>query len=431
MHCGRGIHWILHMLRFRVLLLAAAAAAPLFSQAVTVVNAQESFVFENVRTKSDDGTVEFSAPRIEVQGANVTRAQLERIAGASATEAERFDFLMTLRARRISIPEMTVQNLEDQKSRIVVRASVAENVDAGRFDRLALGGFDGVFVGEGVGEGTLKSGPIIMEGGDFSKLLAAAKAGAVENGTAKLRLFSWTGFEAAVPDTDLPPTAVGGNMYRIAIGSVRAVTDYAGDLPTKATASFDGLVFTAPPGSEVGRSLAGFGYQKLELGMAFDGVYNPAARTFQLNDYSLRGANAGALAISGLFGGVAPDAFIGDGDKRLSALMGSNVTTLTLRYVDSGLAQKAMAFYAATQGKNLAAVRRELTIMTGALPILMGGDPASLRLAQAFGSFILEPKSLTVSLKVKKGPITWADIANMGDPSTFFSRVELTATANQ
>jgi hypothetical protein len=418
------------MLRFRVFLLAAAAA-PLLSLSATAVTAQESFVFENVRTKSSDGAVEFSAPRIEVEGANVTRTELERIAGASATEAERFDLLMTLRARRIAIPEMTLQNLEDQKSRVVVRGSVAENVDAGRFDRLALGGFDGVFAGEGMGDGALKSGPIVLEGGDFSKLLAAAKAGAIENGAAKLRLFSWTGFEAAVPDPELPPTAVGGNMYRIAIGSVRAATDYAGDLPTKATASFDGMVFTAPPGSEAGRSLAGFGYQKLELGMAFDGVYDPAARTFQLNDYSLRGANAGALAVSGAFGGVGPDAFIGDGDKRVSALMGSNVTALTLRYVDSGLAQKAMAFYAATQGKNLAAVRRELTMMTGALPILMGGDPASLRLAQAFASFILDPKSLTVSLKGKKGPITWADIANMGDPSTFFSRVELTASANQ
>jgi len=418
------------MLRFRVLLLAAAAA-PLLSLAVTIVNAQESFVFENVRTKSDDGTVEFSAPRIEVQGANVTRAQMERIAGASATEAERFDFLMTLRARRISIPEMTVQNLEDQKSRIVVRGSVAENVDAGRFDRMALGGFEGIFAGEGMGDGALKSGPIVLEGGDFSKLLAAAKAGAPENGTAKLKLFTWSGFEATVPDTDLPPTAVGGNLYRVAIGSVRAATDYAGDLPTKATASFDGIVFTAPPGSEAGRSLAGFGYEKLELGMTFDGVYDPAARTFQLNDYSLRGANAGSLAMSGAFGALAPEAFVGEGEKRASALMGSNVTSLTVRYVDSGLAQKAMAFYAATQGKNVTAVRRELTMMTGALPILMGGDPASLRLAQAFGAFILDPKSLTVSLKGKKGPITWADIANMGDPSTFFSRVELTATANQ
>lgn len=418
------------MLRFRVLLFAAAAA-PLLSLFAPPVTAQESFVFENVRSKSSDGTVEFAAPRIEVQGANVTRAELERIAGASASEAERFDLLITLRARRISIPEMTVLNLEDQKSRIVVRGAVAENVDAGRFDRLALGGFDGVFVGDDVGEGTVKSGPIILEGGDFSKLLAAAKAGDIENGTAKLRLFSWTGFEAAVPDSDLPPTAVGGNMYRVAIGSVRAATDYAGDLPTKATASLDGIVFTAPPGSEVGRSLAGFGYQTLELGMAFDGVYDPAARTFQLKDYSLRGANAGSLAMSGLFGGLAPEAFIGDGDKRVSALMGSNMTALTLRYVDSGLAQKALAFYAATQGKNVSAVRRELTMMTGALPILMGGDPASLRLAQAFGSFIQDPKSLTVSLRGKKGPVTWADIANMGDPAAFFSRVEVTASANQ
>jgi hypothetical protein len=221
-------------------------------------------------------------------------------------------------------------------------------------------------------------------------------------------------------------------MYRIGLKSVRAATDYAGDVPTKAVANFNGLYFYAPPGSSIGKTLASFGYDRVEFGLNFDGAFNPATKSFTLTDYSITGLNAGSLSLSGSFADVDATIFTSNNADRLAALMKGRISGVNLRYVDSGLFEKALAYYAASQGKNVSAVRKEWSMMiVGVLPMLMGGDPAALKLSEALGAFVNQPKSLAISLKGKNGPVGMADLMRFTDPMFLLRQVEITAVANR
>ena len=413
-------------LAFAVFVSGAAATERAFAQAL------QSYVLENVQTRSADKSAEVLIPRIEVVGANVTRADIEQLLTPDLPAAARAELTMNMQAQRIFVPQVIVTRTDKDKSRFVVRDYLVTNLDRARFDRISIGGVEGTVTGENKGEGKFVSGPIVLEGGDFSKVAAAAKAGSPADGVAKLRLFTWAGFEMTMPDTDLPASASGGNMYRIGMKSVRAVTDYAGDVPTRAVANFNGLYFYAPPGSEAGRTLASFGYERIEFGLNFDGAYNPTTKSFTLTDYSISGLNAGSLALSGGFADIDGSTFTADNAGRLAALMKGKIDGVNLRYVDAGLFDKALAFYATSQGKNVTAVRKEWSLMiVGMLPMLMGGNPAALKLSEALSEFVSQPKSLSISLKGKNGPVGMADLMKFADPMFLLSQVDITAVANR
>jgi hypothetical protein len=61
----------------------------------------------------------------------------------------------------------------------------------------------------------------------------------------------------------------------------------------------------------------------------------------------------------------------------------------------------------------------------------MGGDPASLKIAESLGAFVREPKSLNVALKAKGAPVRFSDAPALADPSAFLGRVDLSVTANR
>jgi hypothetical protein len=413
----------------------ALSASMLMTGAITLsAHAQslQTYVLENVRTQSVDKSGEVFIPRIEVVGSTASAGDIQRLLTPDLSAAARAELVMNLQAQRITIPEVIVTYTDKTKGRFVLRDYVVSNLDRARFDRISLGGINGVISGTGNGDGSLTSGPIVLEGGDFSKLAAAAKSGSAIDGTGKLRLFTWSDFSISMPDEKLPASAPGGNMYRFAIKSVRAVTDYAGDIPTKATANFSGLSFDAPASSTIGQSLAAFGYKRIELGLNFAGAYNPSARSFALTDYSLSGVDAGALAFAGAFADIDAATFTGDNETRQAALLRGKIANLDLRYVDSGLFERALVFYAASVGKDVLSVRKEWSMMiVGMLPILMGGDPAALKLSEALSTFVNQPKSLAISLKPKGGPIAMGDLAKLADPMALLARIEIMATANR
>lgn len=407
-------------------------AMPAVVGGAAAAEALQTYALENVKTQSADGTAEVFIPRIEVVGANVTRADIERLLSPDLPQKTRAELTMNLQAQRIFVPQVVIARAGEDKQRFVLRDYLVTNLDRARFDRLSLGGVEGTITTEDKGEGKFTSGPITLEDGDFSKVAAAAKAGAPGDGVAKLRGFSWAGFEMSVPDKDTSASAAGGNLYRIGIRSIRATTDYAGDVPTKAVAHIEGVFFHAPPATEAGRALSSFGYDRVELGINFDGAYNPATKNFALTEYSISGVNAGLLALSGAFAQIESSAFTADTEGRLAALMQGKVNGVSLRYVDSGLFQKALAFYAASQGRDVSAVRKEWSMMiVGMLPILMGGDPAALKLSEALSTFVNQPKSLAISLKGKNGPLGLADLVQLADPARLLSLVEITAVANR
>lgn len=402
-------------------LLAAAPAAAL-----------ETHVLENVRTKTRDGDGEIFFKRIEIVDTNLTRDEVDKILSPSTDAKEVGDIVGRMQARRLSIPEAVVTRTGERQGTITLRDHVVENLDNARFDRLSLGGMDGRFKDDEGGEGSLSSGKLVIEDADFSSLVAASKSGDASEGVAKIGGFNWSGFKLTAPDKDTPATAVGGNVYTIAIGSVTARTDYDGLVPLKTSAQISGVSFIPPRASRAGQTLANFGYEKIELGAKIAGSYDPSSQTLTLTDYTISGVDAGALGLAATLGDIDSGAFAGEKEERLAALLRGSVDSLRIHYVDQGLFEKALAYYAATAKKNVSAVRSEWsTMVTGVLPMLLAGDPAGLKLAEALGAFIRDPKNLTISLKSKGEPIPFMDLMQLADPAGFLSRVDVTATANR
>ena len=117
---------------------------------------------------------------------------------------------------------------------------------------------------------------------------------------------------------------------------------------------------------------------------------------------------------------------------RISGLMQGDVSEFTIRFVNQGLFDKALAYYAASVNRPPADIKGEWSVAaTGMLPMLLGGDPSALKLAEAITTFLRDPKSLTVTLKGKNGPVRFMEAAQIRDPATFMQKVNVTATANQ
>ena len=122
--------------------------------------------------------------------------------------------------------------------------------------------------------------------------------------------------------------------------------------------------------------------------------------------------------------------FTGDSKTRLAGLMGADLSTLSINYADKGLFPKVIAFFATSQGKTVDALKTEWSAMaTQFLPLVLGGDPSSIKLATAIGKFIGDPKSLTITAKAKGGPVKATDLMSIKDPKALLQKIDLDATA--
>ena len=121
-----------------------------------------------------------------------------------------------------------------------------------------------------------------------------------------------------------------------------------------------------------------------------------------------------------------------DPKERLAKLMNLAISNVAVSYKDSGLFSKFLAYFAKQQSKSVDDLKTEWTMLaTQMIPVLLGGDPSSLKLAEAVGKFIAAPKSLTLSATAKGEPPKVADFARMTDPKALLSRVDIGASAGQ
>ena len=68
-------------------------------------------------------------------------------------------------------------------------------------------------------------------------------------------------------------------------------------------------------------------------------------------------------------------------------------------------------------------------MVTQFTPMLLGGDPASLQVAAALGAFIRDPKSLSVKVSGKDGPLKLTDL-DFDQPMSILQELDITAAAN-
>ncbi len=161
--------------------------------------------------------------------------------------------------------------------------------------------------------------------------------------------------------------------------------------------------------------------------------YQPAAKTFTLDELTIEGAQMGSIRLKANFGDIDPALFSSpDNSARMAALLGCSISSLEIKVVNSGLFEKALAFTAKQQGASADALKQQWSAMTGQMaPMLLGGDPSALKVAAEAQKFIEAPKNLTISIKAKSGGLKAADFEAIDDPAAFVSKLDIAAAANQ
>ena len=116
--------------------------------------------------------------------------------------------------------------------------------------------------------------------------------------------------------------------------------------------------------------------------------------------------------------------------QKNAAYLAGDVASLSIRYDNQGLFEKAVDFLAKQQKKAPEALRKEWSAMaTAMLPMLLGGDPAAQKLGAAVGKFIEAPKTITITARAKGAPVKFTDFTSFRAPADALARIELDAAA--
>jgi hypothetical protein len=307
-------------------------------------------------------------------------------------------------------------------------------IEQGRFATATLDSLAGAFTDKaGVPTGSLSGRAVRLEGGDLGPLLGAMQSNQPQASAFQVARVTWDGFEGVFTDPETPAGAPGGNQFRASLRSLTAATDFNAGTPLSSNVEASGFVFEPAGGSEIGKNLKAFGYDRIELGMKGAGRFDPATQKLVVQEYSITAPKAGRLAISGELSGVDSKALASadPGDRSL-ALLGASVDGLKIDFVNEGLVDKSFAYAAAKQGKSAAALKSEASAMAvQLLPLLLGGDPQSLALAQSVQTFLTTPRNFSLSLKARGAPVPLAQLGSIRDPKAFLALVDVILTANQ
>ena len=412
-----------------VLMLCGGVVTPALAQGLAGL-AQPSLAdvtLENLALKGKDGQT-LTLKKVDVTATNLSKDDIAKLLNPDTPKDVSTALAARMKASKFAVPEAVMVGKDVN---LTLRDLVVTDIDAGKVGGFTFGGFEGTTSGKD-GEGALKSGPIVLKGLNLSRIIAGVSSGKMIDSSMQVGSISWKGFEISFPDKDTPASAPGGNIVKVSLGSLVGENTYDGEIPVKSSGKVEHIVIELPKGSSGAQQLAAFGVDKLDLGMTVAGSYDKGKKAFTLDDYSLDAANAGSLALKALVGGIDPKLFTGDANTRLAGLMGADLSSLSISYADKGLFPKVVAFFAASQGKTADALKTEWSAMaTQFLPLVLGGDPSSLKLAEAIGKFIGDPKSLTITAKGKGGPVKVTDLMSIQDPKALMAKIELGATAGQ
>ena len=144
------------------------------------------------------------------------------------------------------------------------------------------------------------------------------------------------------------------------------------------------------------------------------------------------GANAGAIAVKAEFADVDPALFGSDSEARMAAVTSGAITGIEFKFVNAGLFEKALAYFAGQQKTTPEALKQQWAATAGQmLPALLGGDPAALKVAAEAQKFVAAPTNLAIALRPKTGTFKFSDAAAAGDPMSLIAALDIVAVANK
>lgn len=407
----------------------ACCAAFLF--VASSAHAQNNVSLENLESRAKDGKTVLNLGRVEIVNTNLSRGEIAQLFSSDAVDSQALALAARMKADKVTISGAAVSG---EGAKIALGPFEATGIREGRFAKITLDGFIGTFPDKaGVGGGSITGRALLMENGNFAPVIAALQTSNFEAAAFQVGRVVWSGFDGAFNDSETPAGAPGGNQIKVSLQGLTMDTQYSGNTPTSGKVDAVGFVLDPTPSSEFGKGLRAFGYERIELGLSGAGRYDAATQKLVLQDYTVTSPAAGRLSLSGEMSGVDAAALSSvDSGQRSMALLGSSIEELKVVFVNEGLVDKGLAFAAAKQGKSPAALRSEVSSMAvQLLPLLLGGDPQSLSLAQSVQTFVTTPRNFTLSLKARGTPVPLARLGAIRDPQTFLALVNVTLSANQ
>lgn len=396
----------------------AAALAPLLLAATVAARAENVTIDQQVFTP-EKSTV--TVKGLQAIDSSLSKDAIVRMLAPGTPAAERADLIKNFKASKLTIP--TVEVKDAKGAFLTVRDIAADSIDGGRFAKFTVAGAEGAS-GEDM---KFKANALTLEDGDFSSVAAALAAGDPKQMGARVGAAKFDGFAATIRE-DGPKDKVG--LVNVAMLGAESRTVMEGDVPKSATFAVRNMTVTPQKGSKLGRDLTAFGYDKLDASMKGAVAYDLATRAFRIDDFTIDGVNAGALTLKAALGNVEKTFSAADPNQRLAAFMGADVSELSLKFVNAGLFDRALAYVAGQRSKET--VRAEWAKAAGQyVPIMLGGDAGALTIASEVQKFINDPKNLTIVASGKNGPVKLLDVPAMKDPGALLARVNLKAAANQ
>jgi hypothetical protein len=378
---------------------------------------------DDFATTDKDGS-KIVIKHIEFTNTNLEKEDIQKLLTPDTPKDERVALIQKLKADKILIPMIEVT---PKKGGLVhLNDFAASDIDEGKVGKLSISGVDGGGE-EGGTKVTIKSGPLRLEDADLAEVLKATGSAGESAGKGRLGHLTWESVDIVAPDDKTP-----GKTIHIAFGSFELKNDYDGDILTHGATTLKGVVFEPAPGSEFANQLALLGYSRLEMAAAVSAHYEASAKALALEDFTIEGVQMGSIGLKANFGDIEPTLFTGDQAARMQALFGGSIASLEIKLVNSGIFEKALAFYAKQQGATPEALKQQVAAAaTQMVPMLLGGSPDSLKVAAEAQKFIASPKNLTVSLKAKDAPLKASDFMGAGDPTAILGKIDISAIANQ
>jgi hypothetical protein len=171
-----------------------------------------------------------------------------------------------------------------------------------------------------------------------------------------------------------------------------------------------GVAWKDKEGDKVQEALKELGYENLTLDLTYDYDYDRAAKVFECKEITLAVPQAGRLSVGFLlknFTAEVGDDFPGN----LEALKAARPESLTMRYEDASLADRALALGAKKEGLELEAFRAKVIKDLPPLPGALEPDPAVVAFIQKPGKLCLKVtprQDMSAEDLIKTGPILLA-----------------------
>ena len=389
-----------------------------------VANDAGDVTVDGLAFKSMDGD-SFAIAHVEVANTNLSKDEIVKLLTPDTPVDDELALARKLKADKFAIPSIDVVGKDGSKIRL--NGMTAGHIDGGKVETLDIASVEATGTDKG-GPVTVKLGPLHLDGLDVALLLARDDAVAAALPPSRLVGLTLSGIDVVAPNPGDAP----GQSVHVGVGSIVVHNDYAGDSIKRGDTKISGVVIEPSPGSEAGKTLASFGYSKIELAMTVGVKYEADAKTFAFEDFTVNGVEMGSVGLKANFTDVAPTLFGADNGGRIQALLEAGVASIEIKLVNGGLFDKALAYAAKQQGVAPDALRAQWSAMVGqTAPALLGGSPSSLALAAEAQKFIADPKNLTISAKVKNGALKAGDFMAIGDPSEFVGKLDIAAAANR